>query len=375
MKRKIKAKQPGEKTLLITGPDRKLLAEGLHIVPTIAFKEGKRPKIPDLAEFLGIAPRTFSALMSQNYDSARVLKSIHSALSRQCSGEQQSIQQAVRQALHLDELLEKYFPLLSPERAAGVSTLPANPGAGSSSAPYILSPEAANLQILRLVAFAQELDAPARKKLESLVRCSTKPLIHSVMAGLQLTVSGLEQLMESFSKLIADGAGLPVQRIRGHLHVIGEAPSRGGHGTSPALLPVVSFTLVHSRDSIQPVYLDLGWYCIAKCATSDRTILHTIKVNDRPNTKEAIEVPELDWVLAHPLRNPHTDKVFGVISFDCLSDETSRTGPAESLKALRWGKPESDQPNPTIKGTLQEFGGAVAKFLFACDLRVWVAER
>lgn len=300
---------------------------------------------------------------------------MHAALSRDCSSEQRTIHQTVREALHLDDLLSRHFPALVKTPSTSSAAPALSPKISQNSSPAPATPEPTpgfNTETLRLVAFAQGLDAAARKKLEALFRCSLNRNVRAASAGITRTIAGVEQLLEMVAKLIARGANFPVDRIRGHLHILGEARSRGGQGTSPALLPVVSFTLVRTRDSIQPVYLDLGWYCIVHCATTGRTLVQTITIDDRPDTDEAVEVPALDWVLAHPLRHPETDKVFGVLSFDCLADETAATTPEDTLKALRWGKPDSDQPTAGTKSTLQQFGDAITKFLFAQDLRVWV---
>src|SRR5688572_20571249 len=122
MRRKQPTAQPGPtgSSKQFTAADRNRFAELLQAIPTVVFNiSGEMPKAIAVAELLGISKRTLSALQTGSYKTVGVIKTMHTRLSMGTSAEQQKVNRAVRQALRLDEFLQKYFPAIA--AAAGDS--------------------------------------------------------------------------------------------------------------------------------------------------------------------------------------------------------------------------------------------------------------
>lgn len=379
MKRKQPTGQlsPSGSSKQFTHADRARLAGLLQAVPTVVFNlSGEMPKASAVAELLGISKRTLSGLQAGTYKTVGVIRTMHTRLSMGASADRQKINRAVRQAIRLDEFLQRYFPAIAEAAGDSHKATPAHLGKNASPAASMSrasssSPEISS-DLLRVFAFAQGMDAAQQKKLESVRACSSHPLILDSKARLMESFLSTKETLEAVARPIAQLSGVPLDSLRAHIHVIGTAHDRRTNTTAPALLPFAYFTLVRSLDSTQPVFMDLAWYSIVHCVKSERAIVHTVDLEERPNTAEALEVPAIECVVAHPLRHRVTGQVIGVLSFDCIAVDESQARPAKSLAALRWGKPDSDHPSAPTKSMLQQLGSSFTRALLTENLHEWL---
>lgn len=355
-------------TSTITKQDRELFAQLLQALPTFLLQgDGTLPKKDAVAELLGISSRIFTEVLAARYNRPALFTVIHAALTRDCPTAKQKLHHIIRQAIRLDEFLHKYFPAL---KDAGILSAGKGGSFTDSAVPSTSRTRQANLSPdkLRLFAFAQGLDAAAQQKLESVFACSSSPSILEAKFRLAESIKIAKETLDAFCRPIAHGARRPLENIRAHVHVLGSAFNRSSNATAPALLPFAYFSMVRSLDSEQPVFLEVDWYSIVRCVRAERTIVHTINLKKRPDTAEAIEVPAIECVVAHPLRDPDTRRVFGVLSFDCIAAAESQANPTKALKALDWGEPGSEHPSAHTKSMMQQLGSSMTRQLLKENL-------
>lgn len=215
-------------------------------------------------------------------------------------------------------------------------------------------------------------DAATQQKLEAILACSQVPAIVDSKIRLAESIRMARENLDAIVRPIAQGAKRPLEAIRSHVHILGSAFNERTGAMSPALLPFAYFSMVRSLDSEQPVFLDVEWYSIVHCVKAKRTIVHTINLKKRPDTAEAIEVPAIECVVAHPLRHPVTQRVFGVLSFDCIAADESQANPPKALDALGWGKPGSEHPSAHTKSMMQQLGSSLTRLLLVENLDRWL---
>lgn len=352
--------------------DRKAIGRLVDALPLLLHNlQGHQPKGIVVAEMLGISVRTLSALACGHHATAVVLKTIHTALTRKCPPEQQRINLALYKALRLDEYLSKYFPGIAEAKQLAAAVPPAAK-AGRASTTSAAPKDILPLEVLRLFAAAKGLTDDECARLETIVGCGWDPRLPQMHATLSSHVAVIAQALEFSARHFALVTGLPLDFFRGHVHILGTALDRATNQTARALLPLTHFSLIPSLDSVRPVYMDHDWYTIVNCAREGRTVIQTVDLGDRPNTLEAREVPAIACVLAHPLRKPVTDEVFGTISFDCLAGEAregAKINPGKTLKALRWSHADSEEPTANVKSMLQLNGNMITRLIHSEDLR------